>query len=80
MPIIPTAPLHQGCRAIQVMTSRASSCSCCRYSSCRIPSDSPEPLISTIYKYYIAYRLLTEREAKATKAKTATAEKLNAGE
>ena len=45
-----------------------------------MPSDSPEPLISTIYKYYIAYRLLTEREAKTMKAKTTTEEKLNASE
>ena len=39
-----------------------------------------EQYFSNIYKYYIAYRLLTDRETKATKAKAATAEKLNASE
>ena len=33
MPIMPTAPLHQGCAASQAMTSSASSCSCSAYSS-----------------------------------------------
>ena len=46
----------------------------------RIVGQETVQYVSNIYKYYIAYRLLTEREAKATKAKTATAEKLNAGE
>ncbi len=30
-PIIPTAPVHQGCDAIQRMISSASSCSCFRF-------------------------------------------------
>ncbi len=47
MPCMPTAPLHQGCLASQAITSTASSCSCCRYSSSISPSLSPVPLIST---------------------------------
>lgn len=47
LPIIPTAPLHQVCRLIQSITYTASSCSCYKYSSRNIPSDSPEPRIST---------------------------------
>lgn len=46
----------------------------------RIVGPETDQYVSNIYKYYIAYRLLSEREAKATKAKSATAEKLNAGE
>ena len=46
----------------------------------RIVGHETDQYVSNIYKYYIAYHLLSEREAKATKAKTATAEKLNAGE
>ena len=38
---MPTAPEHQGCAASQAITSSASSCSCGRYSSSRIPSESP---------------------------------------
>ena len=30
---MPTVPVHQGCAASQAITSSASSCSCCRYSS-----------------------------------------------
>ena len=33
MPIIPTAPVHHGCAAIQAITSSASSCSWREYSS-----------------------------------------------
>ena len=47
MPIMPTAPVHQGCAAIQAMISTASSCSCWVYSSSRMPSESPEPRRST---------------------------------
>ena len=45
--IMPTAPLHQGWRASQSITSRASSCSCFVYSSSSTPSESPEPRMST---------------------------------
>ena len=44
---MPTAPLHQGCSASQAITSSASSCSCGRYSSSRMPSESPVPRRST---------------------------------
>src|SRR5919108_309288 len=47
IPIIPTAPLHHGCSASQAMTSSASSRSWGRYSSSRIPSESPVPRRST---------------------------------
>ena len=47
MPIIPTLPVHQGCSAIHAIVSHASDCSCGRYSSSRIPSDSPVPRWST---------------------------------
>ena len=40
-------PVHHGCAASQSSTSSASSCSCGRYSSSRIPSESPEPRWST---------------------------------
>ena len=46
----------------------------------RIVGHETDQYVSNIYKYYIAYRLLTDRETKATKAKAATAEKLNASE
>lgn len=46
----------------------------------RIVGPETDHYVSNIYKYYIAYRLLTEREAKTEKAKAATAEKLNAEE
>ena len=46
----------------------------------RIVGYETDQYVSNIYKYYIAYRLLTEREAKATTAKSAATEKLNAGE
>ena len=47
IPIMPTAPLHQGWAASQAMISSASSCSCWAYSSDNRPSDSPLPRIST---------------------------------
>jgi hypothetical protein len=47
MPIIPTAPVHHGCAAIQRRTSDASACSCALYSSVRTPSESPLPRMST---------------------------------
>ena len=47
IPNIPTAPVHQGCSASHAITSSASSISCGRYSSCRIPSESPLPRRST---------------------------------
>ena len=46
MPVMPTDPLHQGCAAIQAMTETPSSSSCCRYSSSRMASESPEPRMS----------------------------------
>jgi hypothetical protein len=47
IPIIPTRPLHQGCAAIQAMTSWPSASSCALYSSAIKPSDSPLPRMST---------------------------------
>src|SRR6218665_2170052 len=47
LPIMPSAPLHQGWRAIQAITSSASSCSSARYSSAIEPSESPEPRMWT---------------------------------
>ena len=44
---MPTAPVHQGCAAIQAITSRQSSCSCGVYSSVQTPSESPVPRMST---------------------------------
>ncbi len=44
---MPMLPVHQGWAAIHFTTSRQSSCSCFRYSSCSSPSDSPEPRMST---------------------------------
>jgi hypothetical protein len=46
MPIMPTAPEHQGCAAIQAMASTASCSSCAVYSSVRMPSESPLPRMS----------------------------------
>src|SRR6185312_2143789 len=46
IPIMPTLPVHQGWAAIQAMISHASACSWGRYSSSRIPSDSPVPRMS----------------------------------
>ncbi len=47
IPIMPTAPVHQGCAASQAITSSASSCSCLVYSSSMSPSESPLPRMST---------------------------------
>jgi hypothetical protein len=47
MPIMPTAPEHQGCAAIQATTSNASASSRGEYSSSITPSDSPVPRMST---------------------------------
>ncbi len=47
MPIIPTRPLHQGWAAIHRIASSPSASSCSRYWSTMIPSDSPEPRMST---------------------------------
>ena len=44
---MPTAPVHQGCSAIQRSTSSASCCSSGRYSSWSRPPDSPLPRRST---------------------------------
>ena len=46
-PIIPTFPEHQGWDAIQATTSTPSCCSCGRYSSIRMPPESPDPRMST---------------------------------
>jgi len=46
-PIMPTLPSHQGCAAIQPITSTASRHSCGVYSSNITPSLSPEPRMST---------------------------------
>ena len=45
--IMPTWPLHQDCASSQARISRASSCSCLRYSSSSTPWESPLPRIST---------------------------------
>ena len=47
LPIIPTAPLHQGCAAAQAITAQASASSCGVYSSVSSPSLSPDPRRST---------------------------------
>ena len=47
IPVMPTAPVHQGCAASQAITSTASSSSCCVYSSRINPSESPAPRMST---------------------------------
>ena len=52
MPVMPTAPEHHGCAAIQAMTSSRSSCSCGWYSSSSTPSDSPLPRRSTRTQAY----------------------------
>ena len=46
LPIMPTFPEHHGWRASQAIAATASLNSWGRYSSTRIPSDSPEPRIS----------------------------------
>ena len=43
LPIIPTAPEHQSCAAIQSITATASESSCGVYSSAISPSLSPLP-------------------------------------
>jgi hypothetical protein len=47
MPIMPTLPVHQGWLASQAMTAAPSASSCGRYSSARMPSESPDPRMST---------------------------------
>ena len=47
MPIIPTAPEHQGWAAIQAITASASESSVSEYSSSKKPSESPVPRMST---------------------------------
>ena len=43
MPVMPTAPVHHGCCAIQAMASQMSCCSWGAYSSSMMPSESPLP-------------------------------------
>ena len=46
-PIIPTAPVHQGCAAAHSHASHASRCCWGEYSSSRTPSELPLPRLST---------------------------------
>ena len=43
MPVMPTAPVHQGWAAIQAIDSQTSWCSRAVYSSRMTPSESPVP-------------------------------------